>query len=340
MSSSKNPFVKASPGGADITVVPDESERRLQEIPIEEMRRIYGKGFRLLQKSGMSEAEKLPAAPIKVVLRKPREGLKDDDISGRRALDDHRTGSAPSEIDFEQIYRDLKRCIPSIKQYVETHGGSVLVKEIVDRVLRPNSLGISPRQFLVLSRLIGITESGLRLNEDGSQLMSMRPVSVSQEINCACGMRFKTSYMWLSHVVQELDVSHSEYETRLLRIGSFQCACLVCSERKFTNILRLLEHCRSIGDSAHLKLGKAVVVSQLDPIEGTSQLMLTAIEYDDKQFPWQSLLGIAADPLENIPFDPGPPTPIYIDDDGDIDVMEVVDIASDLNNPDFINLED
>ena len=78
------------------------------------------------------------------------------------------------------------------------------------------------------------------------------------------------------------------------------------------------------------------------PIEGIGALMLTALELDDRHFPWTSLLGQAQDPLQEIPFNSGPPTPIHIEDDSESEVLEVLDIDSNAMrySAEFINLEE
>ena len=326
-------------------VIPVESDRRMQQLPMEEMRRMYGKGFRLLEKSGLSGAEKISDAPIKVMLRRPREGLQDDDLTGRKALGEHRPETIRSEVRLEVQYRDLKEMIPSIRKFIDTRGGSASVQQVIHNVLKP-TVRISRKQFLVVSRLLGLSDHGLKLNEDGTELLSVRPVSIREEIICACGKKFSSSSLWLDHILNDFGGSyHEQYVNRLLQTEIPTAGCLECSQRqiRFPDIVQLINHCKSMGDNLHLKLAKAILVSQVGHLEETTgQLMLTALELGDRQFPWQALLGEAADPLEDIPFDPGPSTPIHLegDEEEDCDVVEVVDIESDINYSNFINLED
>jgi hypothetical protein len=343
MSESQSSFVNELLGGADVSVIPLESDRRMQNIPIEEMRRMYGKGFRLLEKSGLSGAEKISDAPIKVMLRRPREGLQDDDITGRKALGEDRPEIIRSEVRLEVQYRDLKLMIPSIRKFIDARGGSASVQLVINNLLKP-TVRISRKQFLVVSRLVGLSDHGLKLNEDGTELLSLRPVSVREEINCACRKKFSSSFLYLEHLLKDFGASyHAQYENHLLEKEITTAACLECcnGQTRFPDIVQLINHCKSFGDAIHLKFAKAILVSQFGHLEETTgPLMLTALELGDRQFPWQSLLGEAADPLEDIPFDPGPPTPIHLEDDeeSDCDVVEVVDIEPDNSN--FINLED
>ena len=58
---------------SEVMVVDDEPKRRMQELSMKQMESLYGKGLKLLQKVGFSDKDAL-GAPIKVLLRKPREG--------------------------------------------------------------------------------------------------------------------------------------------------------------------------------------------------------------------------------------------------------------------------
>ena len=324
----------------------EDARRRMQELSPEEIKRLYGKGFKLLQKSGLRASDGV-GAPIRVVVRKPREGLRDDDLANRQTLGEIKTKKEPGKIsmtneDIRGYISELRSLLPSIATYIESHGGSCGLTDIINKVIKVRIPTMTQRFFLIAARLVGTADHGFRITEDEGNIILCKPQAFATRIRCACGASWGSKHEWTNHVFADFEISHQDYHTVLTRRAG-EVACLACL-RIFTDLVKVVKHCRLLkSDPRHMQFGKVALQTFLGDNTDVKNLLLVAMENGDNDFPWPALQGEAQDPLDEIPFgdigklaDDGPPTPIHLDDESsDDDAVEVIDVE-----PDFINLED
>ena len=334
----------------------DDPRRRLAILSQQEVAKVYKKGFKLLQKAGLKAGDPLEP-PLRVAIRKTREGLKDDDLAQREAVGEPRSRTkrrvaASDNIEFtgtQSSLEDLAKILPDVSSYIERQGGSAPISEIVSRVLKPRIPRITLRGFLVAARLGILSTVGLKITEDENVLILSKPTGrhFEQIIPCACGSHFSDVIQWARHVFNASWEGHQVY-SRALKEITVKASCLVCLNPRtlFPDILSLIQHCRNLSDDKdHSKFAEFLILKVLhrsdDPLdENVKMLLLRAIESCDAQFPWRSIGPGIADPELTIPFPDGPPTPIYLDDsDSEVisnsDVVEVVNLDNNL-----INLEE
>lgn len=336
--------MNSSSTAVDLDEEVDDDRRRMQELTSDEMQRIYGRGFRLLQKAGFSSTDSA-TAPIRVVVRKPREGLKDDDLANRQTLGESKTKGAASTKpmtveDIQGSLTQLKRLLPNIAAFIESRGGSCSLSEIINKEIKVHIPSMNQRFFLIAARLVGTADYGFRITEDDGNVILGRPTGALTKIKCACGASWTSKTEWVDHTFSDFEISHQDYHTVLSRRAQ-EVACLACL-REFGDLVKVVKHCRLLkSETKHRKFGKVVLQTFLGDDSDIKNLLLVAMEAGDQEFPWTAIAGGAQDPLEDIPFmkkliDEGPPTPIHLDEDSsDDDPIEVIDI-----NQDFINLED
>ena len=340
----------------------EDPRRRMNQLSIPEISKVYKKGFSLLQKAGF-RTDDTPIPPIRITLRKPREGLKDDDLEGRQTVGDHRgrskrdrrqgtTGSNIISVSDDEALRILQTTLPRISHFLEMRGGSCSVKELVDHLLKPAIPGITIQGFLVNARFLGTSKYGFRITESEDQLIISKPMNIYQKKTCICGGSFPNRLDFLTHVLNNLDASHQMYTRLIERYHISPLTCLACRAKgsPFTDLLSLATHCRGLPhDLSHARLGHAIVSTFVDDFISSDKsalinLFYQALEDGDQDFPWEALASDAVDPLEQIPLisqtfnlDSGPPTPIHLDEDSsqDSEVVEILDLDSN-----FINLEE
>ncbi len=344
----------------------EDPRRRMIRLSIPEVSKVYKKGFSLLQKAGF-RADDAVIPPIRITLRKPREGLKDDDIQGRRAVGESKAKSEPARIQGapegnsvsirdDEALRILNTSLPRISHFLERRGGSCSVKDFVHSFLKPVLPGITVQGFLVNARFLATSKYGFRITESEDQLVISKPIRLPEHKTCCCGKDFRTRFEFLSHVLNNLDVSHQMYMRLVERYNISPLFCLACKSKgsQFCDLLSLSSHCKvNSHDTAHTRLGHAIVSTFIDDNMSSDKsylinLFYQALEDCDEDFPWGALVSDAADPLEEIKFmssadnvDSGPPTPIHLDDDSSQDdevrneVVEILDLESN-----FINLEE
>jgi hypothetical protein len=332
----------------------DDPRRRLSQLSHIQVAKEYKKGFKLLQKAGLRPEDSLDP-PLRVAVRNPREGLKDDDLNGRKTLGEPRAGRGskdtigvekPLTTNIETSIDDLRKILPEVRSYLDRRGGSCSITDVLKTMVRPRLGPITQRSFLIAARVIGLSSFGFNITETDDALILARPVDSGDHTlkPCLCGATFKDTWSWANHVLRETVESHRGYLQRLGNIVN--CVrCLVCRANTdpFENVHDLVEHCMQYkSESNHSEFGCTLLITFLDSDEdplgdNVRSLLLSALESGDVDFPWRSLSGAARDPFLDIPFPEGPPTPIFLDDDNDDDhdVVEVVSIDSE-----FINLED
>ena len=306
----------------------DDPRRRLQNLSLGEIEQEYKKGFKLLQKAGFRRGDGL-TPPLRVAIRNPREGLKDDDLEGRKGLGEAKKGprkKARTLVSTQPIPdRKLEEMLPSISAFLDRQGGSASVGEVVEQCLRPLVPGISRRSFLVAARVFGTLQYGFKISETDGDLILTRPTAPGRSVPCVCGQKFESNAVWTRHVLKSLEKGHDAYMHLLRGYGPTTIYCLVCGA-SCLGIGKLILHAAQAND--HSLFGNALVNAFLDSsiVPQYANLFLQALEDDDKTFPWQ---GSEAVNIED------PPTPIHLDDDDDDG--EVIEILEDTN---FINLED
>ena len=328
----------------------DDPRRRLGLMTQAEVEKEYKRGFKLLQKAGL-RAEDALEPPLRVALRNPREGLKDDDLSGRISVGEVKVSSkSRSRLeaagveppDSGKCLEDLKLLIPDIHRFLTDQGGSCSLTDILRAVLRPKLGSITQRSFLVAARILDLSSFGLTIIETDDSLILTRPgaVSMTSSIQCECRESFDGVDEWARHVLRSGWDSHGGYNTEISTTSSTCVKCLVCeANSSYQGLKSLVDHCRSReGDPRHTSFGCSIIVTFLyeskDKWRGSMRSLFgQSLEYGDRDFPWMSCLGGAVDPQLSIPFPEGPPTPIYLEEDDD--VVEVVDLDSN-----FINLEE
>ena len=328
------------------TTSPDE-KARMAQLSAEEMEKTYGRGYKLLQRAGFTgPAAAVAAAPIKVLIRRPREGLRDDDSVGRKALGEPSTSSTTTRASpqsMSELRQKILDLFPEIRRFIDHSGGSCGVKSVFHRIVKPRVPTCDVSLFKLV--LISARIPDFKLTSGDTELVLTKPRSVpGTRIECTCSREFVSVHDWSVHVYQSSDSAHSEYEETLWRAlpSSVRPFCLVCLGESFTDVRSVVRHCREIGDTAHERLGRVVISTILapsrDPVAlGMDTLLLTALELGDATFPWRQLTGGAVDAFETIPFDAGPPTPIDLDYDSDA-ALEVVELEGD--DSDVLNLED
>ena len=336
----------------EVEVVDDESKRRMKSISSSQMARMYGRGFKLLQKAGFNpNEEENTTAPIKVLLRKPREGLQDDEVAGRKALGE----SAAVDIS------DYMSQLSNVREFIEAEGGSASLHRVYAKVIKPH---IASPSIVELSRALTSAgkENGIKIVGEVSadaQVVLIRPPASTgprfQTIACTCtapGARYPVSFSrtndWAWHVFDRFEFGHEEYEMRLMRMsegwGLFHC--LQC-HRPFPDLVRVVKHCRAMPDQHHRLFGTivlGVLLERADSLTPQGQLMLLAVQEGDVEFEWGKIFSdfVIKHDIE-IPFEECPPTPIALSDDED--VVEIVDVADEDTSSDhdmhgIINLED
>ena len=350
----------------EVEVIEDESKRRMKQIPPGQMEKMYGKGFKLLQKAGFDPSrDTAKAAPIKVLLRRPREGLQDDDLVGRKALGDSAHERRNRDSDTLDVSAYVEQ-LGAIRRFVENEGGSAPVYKIYARVVKP-SIESSPSiaTLLLVLKSYGRQHS-LKIVGDESasaEVVLAKPPFEGprfQIIKCVCtppdsrsGVAFNRHSDWASHVFSRIEFCHEQYEMRLMRLsedwGLFYClACM----RPFPDLVRVVKHCRAMNDDKHKGFGIILIGVLLvdETLSGQAHLLLNAIQEGDEDFPWSQIFsGLAQDALEDIPFDECP-TPIALSEDDyeEVDeVTEVIELEEDSGQSDsdhdmhgIINLED
>ena len=346
----------------EVEVVEDESKRRMKQIPSAQMERMYGKGFKLLQKAGFDPLkDSAKTAPIKVLIRRPREGLKDDDLAGRKALGEAVHAQPKGDLDTLDV-SEYVELFSSIRKYIEEEGGSAPVYRIYSRVVKIAIETPSLATFMFVLKSYGKRES-LRIVGDSAsaEVLLAKPPTAGprfQTIKCVCTppdarseISFSRQVDWAAHVFSRFEFSHEEYEMRLMRMsedwGLFYC--LAC-KRPFPDLVRVVKHCRAMNDDQHVSfarilIGVLLVEAVLAP---QAHLLLNAIQEGDEDFAWAQIFsGLAQDALQDIPFDECL-TPIALSEDekGEPDeVYEVIELeeessASDHDMHGVINLED
>ena len=346
----------------DVEIVEDESKRRMKQIPSTQMEKMYGKGFKLLQKAGFDPSkDTAKSAPIKVLLRRPREGLKDDDLTGRTALGESEGASRKSDMDTLDVEEYVK-LLSLIRKYIEEEGGSAPVYRIYSRVVKPAIDHPSLATFLLVLKSYGKRESLKTVGDSASaEVVLAKPPSAGPRfeiIKCICtapDARSVTSFSrqvdWAAHVFSRFEFSHEEYEMRLMKMsedwGLFHC--LAC-KRPFPDLVRVVKHCNAMGEDQHTAFGRIVIGVLLVEavLSPQAHLLLNAIQEGDEDFSWAQIFsGLAQDALQDIPFDECL-TPIALSED-ELDepeeVLEVIELeeessASDHDMHGVINLED
>jgi hypothetical protein len=305
----------------------DDPRRRLKNLSLGEIQQEYKKGFKLLQKAGFKRGDGL-APPLRVAIRNPREGLKDDDLEGRKGLGETKKGPlkrARTSGSAQPIPdKKLEDVLPSIAAFLDRQGGSASVSEVLDQCLRPLVPGISRRSFLVAARVFGTLQYGFKISETDGDLILTRPTApILKSVPCVCGQKFESMTVWTRHVIKTLDKGHEAYMNLLRGYGPTTVYCLVCGA-SFLGIGKLILHAAHASD--HLVFGYALVNAFINSsvVPEYANLLLQALEDDDKSFPWGGTMTTE-----------DPPTPIHLDDDDDDG--EVIEILEDTN---FINLED
>jgi len=346
-------------GEDDVSVVDDESQRRMKQLSSGQMEKLYGKGYRLLQKAGFDPTEDTQKPPpIKVVVRKPREGLQDDDLSGRKVLGEvpehrHQQGGPESDTIDVVEYLDF---FSQIKLFLESQGGSAPLYRVFSSVIKPRIPSSTVSIFQLVVDLKG-AKHGFKISN--GEIILIQPPStssifLSQNIPCICApphahypVTFNRVIDWAAHVFERFDLNHEEYEQKLMTISENRDIrifhCLAC-KRPFLDLVRLVKHCRAMGDTDHNMFGKIVVGTLLGPNDyvGHDKLFLTSLETGDEDFPWKNFSGLANDVFDDIPFEE-PSTPIDLSDDDDDDVIEVIIADDDESAHDMhgvINLEE
>lgn len=297
----------------------------------QELSKTYGRGYLLLKKAGLTEEdESLASAPIQVLTRRPREGLKDNDAHGRKSLGADKQGT-PDELLLLEAKEKLGKLTPQIEHKIRSAGGSYPVIQLC-KELTALAPGCSYLYFMIAMK--EIRNESFRFSADDKNLILSRPqhIDLNPDIACACGEIFSSDRRWSIHVLRNIRNLHARYEQSLQESMSptSSASCLACHQASFNSFLALIGHCSSEGDAEHELFGGLLLRNVL--LEGrsiaTKALLITAIELGDKAFPWKSLVGGAADPLESIPFSDGERIPIALDSDDD-EPLEIVEIDSD-----------
>lgn len=307
---------------ATSNVVLDESQCQKQ-LSHDEMVKMYGRGYKLLLKTGFSK-DSSGSAPIKVLVRKPREGLKDDDSAGRKILGES-TDYVKKDVQNFEPYLEL---FPRIKRFLSSAGGSYKLKALFYKVVRPVFSGAN---YAVFKLLVSSPDFVLV----GDDLVLTKPPQTTRlhPIVCeACMQGYSSLSEWSWHVLRTLDQTpHSKFEHKLLNVtarapGLTTYICLVCVRGDYPNLNRLVHHCRTMIDPPHDQLGRAIIETFLHPDNGVGlgNLFLDALVNGDKDFP------ILVSNDDVIPFAPATPIDISSDDDAiDLDDTSAI-----------INLED
>lgn len=334
----------------------DDPRRRLTILSHQEISKVYKKGFNLLQKAGLKPGDSIEP-PLRVTVRKAREGLKDDDLANRKGVGETTGGPKKSRggpfgaqvTDSQSSVDELAKLLPEVTRYLEQRGGSASVSEVLSKAIRTKLPKVTQRGFLIAARLGILTPFGLNITENENSLILTKPPTGQADGSkpCACGRSQPSPHHWSRHVFNESWEGHEVY-SKTLQDTIVKASCLVCLKRdiNFPNMLSLVQHCRnSYEDVDHALFAEFIILKLLhesgDPVDQQMKtLLLDAVESCDKDFPWKSLGQNLADPDLSIPFPEGPPTPIYLSDsdqvsDPDSEVVEVVDLDSN-----FINLEE
>jgi hypothetical protein len=336
----KRNFIKSAP--PDVIEIQPESNHRMSDLTEEEIQRMYGKGYKLLKRSGYTTGES--HAPLKVLIRNPREGLKDNDGVGRKVLGEvFSKKEKPSEDWLQIMVDDVRKLVQNIREEVRNRDGCVEISELFD--ILKGTLRFKNR--LLFSRALShVSIDDVKRNDEGSHLILVSPTQLSRTTLCACEDIFPSQRHWSIHVFQALD-QHLTYSETLRRFGDpfpHCVSCLICIDNTFANLLPLLQHCRQIADTQHEMFGRLLITTFLLPNQqiekGVDTLLLGALESGDRQFPWRGLCGGAKDPFNDIPFPDGPPTPIVVDsvDSDDDNPLEIIDIDNQITGE--INLEE
>jgi hypothetical protein len=314
------------------TIDPDETISRMKPLSDKQVGKLYGKGYLLLTKAGLREGEEL-SAPVKVYVRKAREGLQDDDCKGRKVLGEQseKASSVNHTLDLSAYIGTF----PRIVEYISALGGSAHIAEVFRDMVRDK---VASPSFTVFKLLLDTDIVKYGLKRLGDEVLLIRPplTIASSRKACVCqdGRRyFRTLPEWASHVLEELSSYHELYESELMgwsRSGRW-FHCLPCN-RPMQDLVRVVKHCNAMPDDLHKHFGRVVVISALHSSdEFQRDLLFQAMHDGDSAFPWGSYAGGAADPLEDIPFSESPRTPIHLSD-SDSDIAEVVDII-DVDGP-------
>lgn len=347
-----------SESSKDVQIVEDESRRRMSQVPSAQLAKMYGKGFKLLQKAGFDpakDAERDP--PIKVLIRRRREGLKDDDLAGREALGEkepesnkvtsNKAGKAPPD------FSEFVALLPKIRTYVAKMGGSMHYNLVYERVIKK---AVKPPAFkLALVAIQSYGEShGLKVagnNESTCHILitNKSPSSESSSFKCVCAapdartpLSFPTQAEWAAHAYSWFEFSHEDYENRLMKIsqesgGMFYClACM----RPFPDLVRIVKHCKAMGNDFHASFGKILIALLLVDRRALSvpaKMLLKPMKEGDDKFPWLRFFSDLAPDKEEETFDT--PTPIALSDD-EGDVVEVVKLEEESDESDSPSLHD
>ena len=337
----KRTFVKSSPD--DVVEVPSESSQRMDSLTEKEKERLYGRGYQLLKRSGYTG--ELSHAPIKVLVRNPREGLRDYDHVGRKVLGDSAVKKVkPNEDWLKLMISDVELLKFHIREEVRNHDGCCEITHMFEKLKRNLRL----KNRLLFGKALGLVEvEGVKISAEGTHLILTTPPPSIGSFSCACEKVFQSERLWSIHVFQHLeDTHHEEYIETLLRSSEsspHSLFCLICVEDGYSDLLRLLLHCRQVGDTQHEMFGRLLISTYLSTMKkggGSFDILLTgALETGDPDFPWRSQCGGATDPFENIPFPKDPPTPIVLDVESDIDEpVEIIDVDQPMIGE--VNLED
>jgi hypothetical protein len=338
----------------DLDALDDEDpRRRLGKLSYREVEHEYRKGFKLLQKAGLKPNDSLHP-PIRVMIRNTREGLRDDDLVGRRGIGERLKSCKRGDSDktIRETVSQSAVQVPSlplkdVSEFLMRSGGSASVSDVVRQVLRPRIGAITVRGFLTAARSMNLPQYGFHITENENSLVLSRPLDDANEFQkCLCknGLVLRTE--WARHILHGSWRDHDPYRSQLKNIeGDY--ACLVCpvGKSRQRNIFELVDHCQAcLRDQKHELLGKALIETFLGDTSDTlrrniSQLFLNALHSDDRWFPWESISGGESSTSIAHSFPDAPPTPIYLDDSEDqsdgSDIVEIVDL--DYN---FINIED
>lgn len=348
-------IIPDSTESSSVQVVEDESRRRLRQVPSTELAKMYGRGFKLLQKAGFDpvrDAERDP--PIKVLLRGRREGLKDDDLEGRRALGEKQESAKNSKhgetnvqtADFS-VYIAL---MPKIRKYIENIGGSIQYNLLYERLIRKAVQRQSFKPALLAIKSYGESQ-GIKVVGDHEStchiVLSKPPFPKVDSFKCVCAapdartpLAFSSQAEWAAHVYSWFEFSHEEYEMRLMTISqesSGMYYCLACM-RPFPDLVRVVKHCKAMNNEFHASFGKILIAVFLvdRDVSVQAKMLLNPMKQGDDKFPWLRFFSDLAQECEEV-FDT--PTPIALSD-GESDVIEVVELEEKSEESDSPSLHD
>ncbi len=309
---------------------------RMRQISETQASKLYGKGLSLLKKAGLKEDDSL-TAPMKVYVRRAREGLKDDDSRDRRVLGEQTTDKPDTDAALLDM-STYTAVLPKVVEYLSVRGGSARLSGVFKNIVKREI----PSCTLTVFRLImetDVQKHGLRL-VDQELVLSRPPSRTPASLNqCVClnSLYFKSKHLWAAHVLADFNEGHEVYEQELMRLSSSGrwFYCLVCN-RPMQDLVRIIKHCHNMEDSDHKYFGSTVIVGALDPADSICQTMLFQAMHDgDSDYPWQCKI---EDMFEGLSPQEIPGTPICLSD-GEVEIEEIIHINSFSDDEDVVVLE-